>query len=98
MPPKRRKPGAQCLCRAPDHRHIGQCQNKVWGYGRQGHLYKLCDECRVSMTGGDVPRQEPRPMTPEPQRPASELPADRTRAVRPYRDPLLSDPIWREPF
>jgi hypothetical protein len=55
---KRRKPGAQCCCINPEHRHIGQCMNRVWGHNGAGHLYRFCDDCRLSLedrTNPDLP-------------------------------------------
>lgn len=43
------------MCTSDVHRHLGRCMNKVWGHNRNGYLYKVCDECRVSQTGIDPP-------------------------------------------
>jgi hypothetical protein len=83
------------MCHCAAHPHIGRCQNKVWGYNRKGYLYRYCDDCRVSMTGEDVvPKEQPPALTPR----ARQIPPKSEQTPGTYRDPLFSDPLWREPF
>lgn len=110
MPPKRRNPGDQCLCRKPCPHHIGQCTNKVWGHGRSGHLYKLCDACRIGQidqeqVNTEQPRTEqPSSVTPGEQPDNEPAPAAELGRALPEsgllraRETPFSDPLWTEPF
>lgn len=96
MPPKRRQPGSKCLCTSDGHQHMGSCTNRVWGYNKGGYLYKVCDDCRVSVTLNEPgPTEQPPPvLTPR----AEELPQPANTPLKRATDPLLRDPLWREPF
>ena len=111
MPPRRRIPGAPCLCTSTHHNHEGYCANKVWGHNKAGHIYKLCDECRLwdklelkpnqAMSGPTEPLvpEQPRSLTPTTGKPRDPKPPPKPAKPLPaISDPLATDPIWTEPF
>src|SRR4051794_28026578 len=99
MPPRRRQPGSMCLCTSDGHQHMGSCTNKVWGHNKAGYLYKVCDACRVTVTLNEPGPKEQAPPMLTPAGPPEPEPPQQHQPLSPaVRDPLIGDPLWREPF